>query len=100
MTISTQWQAHITAWSDSGQTQAAFCLAHDLNLHTFKYWRKRLGAASRASREPAFRALGVTALPAPLVLTLAADLRIEGAAHEMAALLVQLKQAGFFHAEA
>lgn len=96
MSASSHWQAHIAAWSDSGQTQAAYCQAHDLNLHTFKYWRKRLSA----SRQPAFQSLGVTALPAPLTLILAADQHVEGSAHEMATLLIHLKQAGFFHVKA
>lgn len=36
------WQEHIAAWEGSGQTRAAYCRQHGLNLHTFAYWRRRL----------------------------------------------------------
>lgn len=36
------WQRHMTAWQQSGTTQAAYCEQHGLNLKTFAYWRHRL----------------------------------------------------------
>jgi hypothetical protein len=38
----TQWQQHITAWQQSGLSQAAFCKAHQLSYHQFLYWRQKL----------------------------------------------------------
>ncbi len=36
------WQEHVEAWKTSGQTQREYCDNHDLNFHTFKYWRQNL----------------------------------------------------------
>jgi hypothetical protein len=43
-----QWRVHTEAWSQSGQTQAAYCEEHGLNLKTFAYWRRRLRTDSHA----------------------------------------------------
>ena len=41
------WQEQIEAWQQSGQTQQAFCKAHDLNVARFGYWlRKHRQAAT------------------------------------------------------
>lgn len=45
-----QWRVHTEAWSQSGQTQAAYCERHGLNLKTFAYWRRRLKTDSHAVR--------------------------------------------------
>ncbi len=44
------WQKHLQDWAASGQTQTAYCREHDLSLHRFQYWKKRLGQ----SPAPAF----------------------------------------------
>ena len=44
------WRAHTEAWSQSGQTQAAYCEQHGINLKTFAYWRHRLKTDSHALR--------------------------------------------------
>jgi len=36
------WQSHNEACRTSGQTRAAYCEQHHLNLKTFAYWRQRL----------------------------------------------------------
>lgn len=41
-TRAAQWRARIAAWRSSGQTQAAYCAAHGLNVHTLGYWISRL----------------------------------------------------------
>lgn len=38
------WQAHHEACRKSGQTRAAYCEQHHLNLKTFAYWRHRMKA--------------------------------------------------------
>jgi hypothetical protein len=32
------WQQHVSAWSTSGMTQAAYCRQHQLNATTFNGW--------------------------------------------------------------
>jgi len=36
------WQAHMTDWKQSQQSQSAYCETHHLKLATFGYWRTRL----------------------------------------------------------
>lgn len=36
------WQQWISRWHQSGQSQTAFCEAHDLAYHQFTYWRRKL----------------------------------------------------------
>jgi surfactin synthase thioesterase subunit len=45
-----QWRVHMEAWSQSGQTQAAYCEQHGLNVKTFSYWRRRLKTDNQAVR--------------------------------------------------
>ena len=33
------WKPIVSAWSDSGLSQSAFCRKNDLNLPQFSYWR-------------------------------------------------------------
>ena len=37
-----QMRSLVTAWQSSGTGQKAFCTAHDINIHTFKYWVEKL----------------------------------------------------------
>ena len=46
MTKSEQWQQYVDAWQKSGLSQATFCKQHELVLHNFQYWRKRLRSAA------------------------------------------------------
>ena len=36
------WGGHLSQWKESGLTQSAYCRDHQLNLHRFVYWKKRL----------------------------------------------------------
>ncbi len=36
------WQHHIQAWKESGLSKSAYCRQHELALHNFQYWTKRL----------------------------------------------------------
>lgn len=42
------WQRHITRHSRSGLGKAAYCEAHDLSLHQFHYWARKLPAGPAA----------------------------------------------------
>ncbi len=36
------WQSHISAWKQSGISQADFCRRHGLNIKIFGYWKRKL----------------------------------------------------------
>ncbi len=36
------WQPHISAWKQSGISQADFCRRHGLNIKIFGYWKRKL----------------------------------------------------------
>lgn len=46
--IRTHWRDHIAAQQVSGQTQAAYCRAQDLNTKYFYLWKNKLRAESTA----------------------------------------------------
>jgi len=61
-----QWQTLIEQQVASGQSQEAFCIAHDLGLSTFKRWKKRLESGPWAAESPATPTAALFApLPAP-----------------------------------
>jgi hypothetical protein len=37
------WQAHLARWRESGQSQAAYCRAHELSAAQFRWWKRTLG---------------------------------------------------------
>jgi len=39
------WQTHIEQWQTSGLSQRAYCIQHDLIIHRFYDWRRRLKSA-------------------------------------------------------
>ena len=43
-----QWAEVMEAWSESGQTQEAFCRQQRIPLSAFRYWRYRRRAGQRA----------------------------------------------------
>ncbi|BBO88526.1 IS66 family insertion sequence element accessory protein TnpA [Desulfosarcina ovata] len=48
------WQTHIERWQASGLSQRAYCVQHDLILHRFYDWRRRIksGGNNRVSFLP------------------------------------------------
>ena len=36
------WQTHIAQWQTSGLSQRAYCIQHDLIIHRFYDWRRRI----------------------------------------------------------
>ncbi len=44
------WQVQINSWRTSGESQAAFCKAHDLSYHRFTYWRRKFDERHTESR--------------------------------------------------
>jgi hypothetical protein len=37
-----EWERRIAIFEASGQTQAKWCAANDLNIHQLKYWLKKI----------------------------------------------------------
>jgi hypothetical protein len=35
------WLNHLTAWQQSGLTQAAYCQTHELKIKNFWYWKRK-----------------------------------------------------------
>ena len=40
------WDEHLSKWKESGLSQSAYCREHELNLHRFNYWKRRLSPKS------------------------------------------------------
>jgi hypothetical protein len=40
------WETHIEQWQASGLSQRAYCLRHDLIIHRFYHWRRRIITAN------------------------------------------------------
>jgi len=47
-----QWQAHVAAWKASGNTQEAYCKAHGLAPHNFRYWHTKLSRTAAPTPIP------------------------------------------------
>lgn len=65
-----RWAVHVQRWRESGLTQAAYCLQHDLNRHTLTYWSWRLRREAETARDvqeatPALLPIRVAAPAAP-----------------------------------
>ena len=39
------WGDHVSAWFESGLSQAEYCRRHDLAAHNLGYWVRKLGSA-------------------------------------------------------
>ncbi|WP_025265017.1 IS66 family insertion sequence element accessory protein TnpA [Thalassolituus oleivorans] len=50
MTKSEQWQQHLNLWHASGLSQVAFCQQHNIAVHNFQYWRKRLSPKTNLTK--------------------------------------------------
>jgi transposase-like protein len=77
------WQAKITAWEQSGQTQKSFCEQHDLNYHRFGYWRRKYREAKPSDlgqSRGGFVAVQQRSdrITSGLILTLPNGIRIQG----------------------
>ena len=36
------WENHINAWKETSLSQAAYCHEHELQIHRFGYWKRKL----------------------------------------------------------
>lgn len=46
------WRRHLEYWRTSGQSQAAYCHAHGLTEHRFRYWKQCLAPGLGAQEPP------------------------------------------------
>ena len=74
------WTAHIDTWKATDLTQRAYCQQHNLAVHRFSYWKRKL----TASDEPLPETRGFVQIkPMPLshstlAVQLSNQIRIEG----------------------
>lgn len=52
--LADHWREHVEAWRTGGDSQAAYCKAHELIYHRFVYWRRKFdGGTSRCGEQQA-----------------------------------------------
>ena len=93
--LSVYWQRQIDSWRKSGQSQQAFCQAHDLSYTRFIYWRRKFeGKLKRARKRVSSVLVPVTCQPPVaaegLVLVLPSGLELRGLSKDNLPLAVQL----------
>jgi hypothetical protein len=77
------WAGRMASWERSGLSRRAWCDRHDVNVHTFDYWRRRLREApvlrkrkARTSLVPIVVAAAAPVEPLELVLPSGIRLRV------------------------
>lgn len=75
------WESHINAWKETSLSQAAYCHEHELQIHRFGYWKRKLISTNvPAVSEQSFVQLSPVSysVDSTLSLQLPNQLRIEG----------------------
>ena len=78
------WESHINTWQETNLSQAAYCHEHELQIHRFGYWKRKLmNTKVPAVSEQSFVQLSPVhpvpySMDSPLSLQLPNQLRIEG----------------------
>jgi len=99
MTKSEQWQQHLNLWHESGLSQVAFCQQHNIAVHNFQYWRKRLSPKTQLTKTKALIPITLTS-SAPARLRLGSQVLIELSVEALPDLLVALNDRGLLYASA
>ena len=90
------WESHVNAWEETHLSQAAYCQKHELQIHRFGYWKRKLIPVDEVSTETQGFVQLIPASPHPkplnssLTLQLPNQLRIEGITTENLHLVKQL----------
>jgi len=92
------WEAHLVAWKETRLSQTAYCQKHQLQVHRFGYWKRKLiGAKKPSSKSKGFVHLNpinihpTSNISAPsLAVQLPNELRIEGITSDNLELVKQL----------
>ena len=80
------WTDRLRAWRATGQSQKAYCTAHDISYHQFTYWRRKLDgtvkpkrtAATRSGFVPVTKRRNPDASPGGLTIHLPNGVQIQG----------------------
>lgn len=70
------WEKHIEQWKVSGHSQVVYCRLNDVNVKSFRYWKRRIvlvGCESALVELPLLKSLPVSLLPPPPQLCLVVD---------------------------
>ena len=94
------WEAHLIAWKETRLSQAAYCQKHELLVHRFGYWKRKLvGAKKPSSKRKGFVRLNpvnrhpASTMPVPsLTVQLPNQLRIKGITFDNLELAKQLAE--------
>ena len=88
------WTKHVESWQQTDLTQAAYCQKHDLLIHRFGYWKRKLTEPEKHLPEvQGF--VQVKAMPSyhsSLSIQLPNQFRIEGIASDNLYLVKQLAE--------
>src|ERR1700757_3013139 len=60
------WEKHIEKWKVSGHSQVEYCRLNDVNIKSFRYWKRRIGRLSCAPalvELPLLKSLPASVLP-------------------------------------
>lgn len=99
MTKSEQWQQYLSLWRESGLSQVEFCQQHNIAVHNFQYWRKRLSPKTEPAKSKRLIPITVRS-SAPARLTLGAQVMIELPAEALPDLLLALNDRGLLYVAA
>ena len=79
------WESHMIAWKETNLSQAAYCQEHELVVHQFGYWKRKLIDIDPSAVQKQgfvqlnpFQQVASTSVPSSLSLQLPNQLRIEG----------------------
>lgn len=62
------WQTHISAWEQSGTSQAGYCRTHNLKIKNFAYWLRKLRKGSETIKLVQISGVPVVAVPLRLII--------------------------------
>ncbi|MBT4077103.1 MAG: hypothetical protein HOE78_11005 [Gammaproteobacteria bacterium] len=88
------WTEHVESWQQTDLTQAAYCQKHELLVHRFGYWKRKLAEPDQHLPEvQGFVQLrSMPSINSSLSLQLPNQLRIEGIASDNLYLVKQLTE--------
>jgi hypothetical protein len=86
------WTEHVESWQQTNLTQTAYCQQHELRVHRFGYWKRKLAEPDKPLPDgQGFVQLRATPpTHSPLSIQLPNQLRIEGITSDNLYLVKQL----------
>lgn len=88
------WTDHVASWQETDLTQRAYCQKHELPVHRFGYWKRKL--TEPTEQLPAVQGFiqlnPMTSAHSGLIVQLPNQLRIEGIASDNLYLVKQLSE--------